>query len=390
VRAIRDLRPGVIRFGGSSLITYGWETGIAPRSQRAAFLNQPWGNTESHDVGLFEFLELCELAGAEPLVCTNSNSSTTASILNEIEFCNGPADSPFGRLRAELGHPEPFGVTYWQIGNEQAGAEYERRLVADARAIRSRHPDVRLLASYPSETIIAELSDAVDFVCPHFYVPYSEEGEKGIRDLIDRIRTSAKNPGLRIAVTEWNITAGAWGWGRSWLLTQYCALNAARMFQMYQRLGDMIRIANRSNMTNSCNSGIIQTNSTGLYVTPTYHAQRAFATFSGDVPLRVDVGAGEHLGLSATRRSSDGEIALFVVNADPEERKRAVDLGSAGAHAREGRLWTLAADSLEAANSWVEPERVAPVESLSVVRGGAFEHTFPPFSVTVLRLPASD
>jgi len=68
----------------------------------------------------------------------NSNSATVEQFLAEIECCNSPADSPRGSERAAAGHPAPFGVRYWQIGNEQRGEEYEQRMIDYARAIRVR------------------------------------------------------------------------------------------------------------------------------------------------------------------------------------------------------------------------------------------------------------
>jgi alpha-L-arabinofuranosidase len=285
-------------------------------------------------------------------------------------------------------------VRHWQIGNEQAGEEYERRLMVDVRAIRAAHTDLVLMASYPSDRIIEHLSAELDYVCPHFYVPWTRERETEFRALAARIRTSARNRNLKLGFTEWNVTAGAWGWGRSWLLTQYCALNAARTLQMYQRMGDIVRIANRSNMTNSSNSGILQTGRTGIYLTPTYYAQQAFSTLSGDVALTVDVAGGEELGVSATRQGAAGEIALFVVNSSSSPETRDVDIAAALADsprggrrppARAARVWTLAAESLDAVNSWCEKTRVAPRESEMPFRGSRVSCTFPPYSLTVMR-----
>jgi alpha-L-arabinofuranosidase len=385
VKAIRDMKPGIIRFGGSSLIFYDWKTGLGQREKRAAFVNEPWGNMEEHDVGLLEFLEFCELVGAEPLICTNSNSTDTESVLDEIEFCNRPADSMYGKIRAAMGHPKPFAVKYWQIGNEQAGEEYEKRLIADCRAIRAKYPDLVLMASFPSDNIIDNLSDALDYVCPHFYEPYTREVEAGYRELIDRIRTRAKNRDLKLGITEWNITAGAWGWGRSWLLTQYCALNAGRVFQMYQRLGDVIRIANRSNMTNSCCSGTLQTNKSGIYFTPTYYVQKAFSNLSGDIALRIEASDDETLDIAATRRGTDGEIAVSVVNMGDALQKRTIDLSQCGISSGDVNVWTLAAPSIADVNSWVEKTRVVPIESKATTDGTHLDYTFPPHSVTILR-----
>jgi len=93
--------------------------------------------------------------------------------------------------------------------------------------------------------------------------------------LIARIRQQASNKNLKLGITEWNHTASHWGPARSWLLTLYNALNAGRMLNMYQRLGDVVRIANRSNMTNSECSGVLQTSADDIYFTPCYPVQRA-------------------------------------------------------------------------------------------------------------------
>jgi alpha-N-arabinofuranosidase len=385
VAAVRAMKPGSLRFGGSSLISYQWETGIGPRERRVPFVNDPWGNLEEHDVGLHEFLDFCELVGAEPLVCVNANSTTLAQVLAEIEYCNGPADTPYGRIRAAMGHPEPFDVRYWQIGNEQEGAPYERVLADYARAIRAQHPGLALLASYPSPRILAELSADLDYVCPHFYEPYTRDGEASLRALATAIRETAKNAGLKIGVTEWNHTAGDWGWARAWLLTLYNALNAARMFNMYQRLGDVVRIANRSNLANSVCSGVVQTTPSDLYLTPTYHVQAAYANFAGDVALAVLAEEDDALDVAATRRSGDGEVAVFVVNAQDTPQRRRLDLAAVGMPLGPVRAWTLTGPSLEAVNSFVEKERVAPVEALLAGFGASFEYVFPSYSLTLLR-----
>lgn len=385
VEAVRAMKPGILRFGGSSLIYYQWECGVGPPERRAPFVNRPWGNMEENDAGLHEFLQFCELVEAEPLVCVNSNSSTVAQVLDEIEYCNGSVETKYGRLRAERGHPEPFGVKYWQIGNEQRGEEYERTLAEYARAIRTRYPRLMLLASYPSERIVGDLSGDLDYVCPHFYAPYTSEGEEELRRLIEQIRRTAKNPGLKVAITEWNHTASHWGWARSWLLTLYNALNAARMFNMFQRLGDQVRIANRSNLTNSCCSGVIQTSSTDLYLTPCYYVQKAYAQFAGDTALRVEMDGKASLDLAATRHSVRNEAALFVVNYGAEPQVAALDVSALPLSRNEADQWTLTGPSLDAVNSFQEKERVAPEERRIELPSRIFEHQFPAHSVSILR-----
>ena len=387
VEAIRAMKPGIIRWGGSSLIHYQWQECIGPRESRVPFVNHPWGNREDNDVGIHEFLQFCELVEAEPLMCLNSNSTTLERVLQEIEYCNGPADSPFGRIRAEMGHPATFNVKYWQIGNEQSGETYERTMVAYARAIRKKHPELTLLASYPSDNILLNLSDEVDYVCPHYYKPCTPAGEAELSGLILTIRERAKNPNLKLGITEWNHTAGHWGWARAWLLTQYNALNAARMWHVYQRHGDSIRIANRSNMTNSCNSGVVQTSRSDLYFTPAYYVQQAYAVYSGDEALHVETDA-DGLDVAATRRSNDGEVTLSVVNYLGAPITITLNLPTSERHFPVN-VWTLAAPSLDAVNSFSDKRYVAPVEAEIALKSQAARVTFAAYSVTLLRMKLS-
>jgi alpha-N-arabinofuranosidase len=385
VEAIRALKPGIIRFGGSSLIFYQWQNGIGPRERRAPFENRPWGNLEENDVGLHEFLRFCELVEAEPLICLNSNSTTVQQVLEEIEYCNGPADTPFGAIRAAMGHPEPFNVRYWQIGNEQEGEEYERVLAEYARAIRQRHPELVLLASYPSDRIVGNLSEVVDYVCPHLYDPYTPRMEEDLRALSARIRQQANNKSLKLGITEWNHTAGHWGPARSWLLTLYNALNAGRMLNMYQRLGDVVRIANRSNMTNSECSGILQTSADDIYFTPCYYVQRAYANLCGDRALQVDLGGEEILDVSATLRTGTGEAVLAVVNCTAQAEQRTIDLSDLGLTGQAVQVWTITGPAPDAVNSFEDKHCVAPVETVEQAQAGKLDHTFLPYSVTILR-----
>jgi alpha-L-arabinofuranosidase len=384
VQAVRAMKLGIIRFGGSSLIFYKWEEGVGLRDRRAPFENRPWGNREENDVGLHEFLELCENIGTEPLVCVNSNSATLPQVLDEIEYCNGRADSRWGSLRASVGHPEPFNVRYWQIGNEQAGERYERTLAQYAREIRRTSPELILMASYPSDRIISELSEDIDFICPHLYAPHSAAMESEMRGLIANVRTKARNPRLRIAVTEWNHTGNHWGPARAWLFTLFNALNAARMLNMYQRLGDMIRIANRSNLVNSCCAGVIQTSPSDLFFTPTYHVQRAYATLSGNRALCIEAGQHEVLDLSATEVNPGGPVVLSVVNSGGLPQSRRIELAPLALRGETVRSWTLAGSSLALTNSFADKTRVAPVES-AFHSNQQMGYDFPPYSVTILR-----
>jgi len=379
VRAVKAAKPGIVRFGGSSLIYYDWRKGIGPRERRTPFLNRPWNNTEENDVGIDEFLLFCELAEVQPLICVNSNSSTPQDIADEVEYANGPLDSPYGRLRAENGHPAPYGVTFWQIGNEQSGGPYERILPEYAGAMKRVDPGIKLLASYPSENIIHALSSDLDFVCPHFYSPDLALSYQETARLRSLIAASPQNPRLKLGVTEWNHTAGDWGEGRAWLQTLYNGVFVARMLNHFQRNGDLIRIANRSNLVNSYYSGSIQTTATDIYFTPAYYVQSLYSTTSGQVAVEIETDAGD-LDISGTMDKDSSRFMVWVVNPLSKAVESTVSLDATGAVSFVRCLTITGADPT-AVNSFERKTNVAPYEE-AVKPTPAPHWKFPAYSVT--------
>ena len=143
------------------------------------------------------------------------------------------------------------------------------------------------------------------------------------------IAENAPGRDIRLGITEWNTTAGDWGLGRAMLWTLDNALWCSRYHNFMHRHCDMIEIANRSNLTDSFCSGIIQTNSTGLFKTPTYYAQQLYATHAGTLPLKVASTAepaDPALDISATLSADEERCRIFAVNPSPEPQKRTVDL----------------------------------------------------------------
>jgi len=129
VDAIRSIHPPLIRYpGGCFADTYHWRDGIGPRAQRPRVKNKAWnrfpllgkhlGPLEDNHFGTDEFMELCKEVGAEPQLTVNVGSGTAEEAAAWVEYCNGSRDSRWGALRSQNGHPEPYGVTYWTLGNE--------------------------------------------------------------------------------------------------------------------------------------------------------------------------------------------------------------------------------------------------------------------------------
>jgi alpha-N-arabinofuranosidase len=189
IEVCRALGLPVVRWpGGNYASAYHWEDGIGPRDQRPRRLELTWGlepgnplREEDNRFGTDEFLAWCALTGAEPYLNTNGRSVEEA--VRWLEYTNYAGDTHYTRLRAANGHPEPYGVTYWGIGNEvygawQMGHRTVEQYAADAREhalfIRKVDPAVKLIAvGHADEAwtrqVLARAGTLVDYLSIHFY-----------------------------------------------------------------------------------------------------------------------------------------------------------------------------------------------------------------------------
>jgi alpha-N-arabinofuranosidase len=331
------------------------------------------------------------------LICVRVRNRNARDAADEVQYFNGPADSPMGALRARNGHPEPYRIKYWQIGNEQRGTAYERTLAEFGRAMKEVDPAIVLMSSYPTPGVLKAAGDLINFVCPHHYgcadLAAMEADLAAVRRLI-----AEQAPGrpIRVAVTEWNTTGGDWGPRRAMLWDLDNALACARYHNLLHRHADLVAIANRSNLINSFCSGILQVDNRRLYRTPTYYAQQLYATRAGRRPLRVEsaLPASVAPDLSATLAADGDAVVLFAVNDSLDEVRRTLDLSAFGPGGRPVRAWTLAdrdgAGEPDVTNNFGDPERVAPRPSRFDAPSPRFEYRFPALSLTVLEWPVGE
>jgi alpha-N-arabinofuranosidase len=107
--------------GGNFVSTYYWRDGLGDPDQRPPRIMPDFNLAESNDMGLHEFMTFCRLIGAEPDLAINSGFGEATDAAEEVEYMNGSVDTPMGKLRAAHGHPEPYKIKYWTIGNEMYG-----------------------------------------------------------------------------------------------------------------------------------------------------------------------------------------------------------------------------------------------------------------------------
>lgn len=180
-QALVDLNPKFMRFPGGCLVhgggdgfwdTYRWKTTVGPKETRKGIKNT-WGYHQSMEMGYFEYFQFCEDAGMEPLPilpcgvsCQGTNGGwnmrTQAQdavpmedmqewadeALDLIEWANGPADSKWGKVRADAGHPEPFNLKYLGLGNEEKiTPEFEERFKFIYDQVRAKYPDIVIVGT---------------------------------------------------------------------------------------------------------------------------------------------------------------------------------------------------------------------------------------------------
>ncbi len=210
-QALEDAHPGVFRFPGGCIVEgtdlatrYQWKNSVGPVENRPLNENR-WHYTftgryypnyyQTYGLGFFEFFQLCEDIGAEPLpvlsvglACQFQNGLDAHAQMDQlqpfiddcldlIEFANGPADSKWGKVRADMGHPEPFNMKYIGIGNEQWDTPYFDRLKPFVAAVRAKYPKIKIVGTSGPDSEgnmfekgwVAMKEQKADLVDEHFY-----------------------------------------------------------------------------------------------------------------------------------------------------------------------------------------------------------------------------
>jgi alpha-L-arabinofuranosidase len=395
IRALKSENPGIIRFGGSMIEVYEWGKSIGPWDQRVPYTTGPWGGQDPNFVGIEEITQLARYLGAEPLICMRWSDRTPENAAAEVEYMNGGTGTKWGKLRAQNGHPEPYKVKYWQIGNEVGGAQYDDSVRAFAEAMRGADPGIKILSSFPSTQTLSEGGGYLDYLCPHHYEDGDLLGKAADFDLLeDQVAKHGGGKNVRVAVTEWNSTAGEMGLTRGILLTMGNALTNSRYQNLMHRYADLVEIAIRSNLSDSFGSGMIQPGIGWMYLSPEYYAQVMYQRAAGTYPLKLNRTSSvawelQDPDLSATISPDGRTLRIYAVNSTAGVEKIDFHLDGLG-QAAGGEAMVLkdrenALDS-EAMNSENDPRRITTSSQTVNLKGSEFSFSYAPFSVNLLEL----
>jgi alpha-L-arabinofuranosidase len=178
---LEQLHSGFWRLPGGNFISdFNWYNSVGPRDKRPPDFDFAWNAMQTNDVGMDEFMTLCKLIGVEPYITVNAGFGDAHSAAEEVEYMNGSASTPMGAMRVRNGHPEPYHVRFWNIGNEPYGQwqlgrtdlkYYLLKHDEFAKAMRAADPSITLLASgsMPEEAIL-------EGVAADWHIPLDQAG----------------------------------------------------------------------------------------------------------------------------------------------------------------------------------------------------------------------
>lgn len=380
--AVEGLRPPIIRWpGGCFAEHYNWSDGIGPQSGRVKYPISIWDDQDTNSYGTDEFLRMCERLGCEPLLVIKTGMHQPRDERTHwlryaqdwVEYCNGPATSPWGSVRAANGHPEPYGVKYWEIDNEtwRMGAEDYAQVVREfAPALRAIDPSITIAACGSggfnldwNKRVLDACAAEFDLLSIHHYENperYADGPGRFAQFWHDTAALIAKsaNPKIKLYVSEWNAQSTDWRTGL------YCGglLNAMERSPEVAVGGPALFL--RHTDATAWDNAFINFDHTGWFAAPNYVVMKLFREHYQ--PQRVKI-AELPDGLDAVAtRSEDGQtVVVKLVN--PTAEARSVTLAVPGMRSATGQI--VAPGELAARNTMAAKEAVRAM-AMPVTRDG--------------------
>ncbi|MDD8043943.1 MAG: alpha-L-arabinofuranosidase C-terminal domain-containing protein [Verrucomicrobiota bacterium] len=410
---LRELNAPLYRWPGGNFVSgYEWRDGLGNPDHRPTRRNPAWTGIDTNDVGLHEFITFCRLLNAEPLVVVNTGFGDPYSAAQEVQYINGAPDSPMGRLRSENGHPEPFEVTWFGIGNEMYGDwqlghmslnHYiiKHNLFVDR--MREEDPNIKVItvgdAGEWSRGMLQRTADRTDLISEHFYCQERDSVIEHVAQMRDNVRRKANAhrgyreeiPGLAarnitIAMDEWNYWYGPHVFGE--LGTRYFmkdALGIAVGLHEFFRNSDIITMAQYAQTVNVI--GCIKTTRTEAAFATTGLVLKLYRKEFGTIPVKIEGETGlvdVMAALTADRKT----LTIGLVNPTDQEQVLSIPVAGLNVSPEATQFQMAHADPMTYNEPGAEPAIVIEETQLTLEDGEeGMRFTAPPYSVNLLRLP---
>jgi alpha-N-arabinofuranosidase len=436
--ALKQLSIPVLRWpGGCFADEYHWRDGIGPRDQRPKRINTHWGGViETNAFGTHEFMDLCELIGADAYISGNVGSGTPQEMLEWIEYMTSDSDSTLAALRRQNGREKPWKLTHFGVGNESWGCGGNMRPEYYAGEFRRYGTFVKGFSgnriqryacgasdeNYEwTEVLMSQAARQMQGLSLHYYtLPTGNWRTKGSATVFGEpewhatlLRTlrmdeflgkhaaimDKYDPQKRVGliVDEWGTWYDPEPGANAGILYQQNSLRDALVaginLNIFNRHCDRVAMANIAQTINVLQA-VILTDKEKMLLTPTYHVFEMYKVHQGATLIPVEVVAPEYrLGDAAipalhasASRDSAGKLHLSLVNLDPN-RGAEVTAKVAGAAVKSvsGRVLTAAA--MNSINTFEKPDAVRPAPFAgATVKGDQISVSLPSKSVVVLDL----
>jgi len=428
VQLLYDVKPGFLRFPGGCIVEgrtlsdrYQWKKSIGNVEDRKTMMNR-WNVEFNHKLtpdyfqsfglGFFEYFQLSEDIGAEPLpilscgMACQYNTGELASMdeldpyvkdaLDLIEFANGAVTTAWGKVRSDMGHPKPFNLKYIGVGNEQWGADYIERYKVFEKAIKAKYPNIIIVSgSGPSpdgehfdyamkelKKLNAELVDEHYYQSPKWfrenagrYDNYDRKGPKIFAGEYAAQSVSGANPNNR---NNWE-----------------CAFSEAAFMTGLERNAEVVQLTSYAPLMAHEDAwqwtpDMIWFNNLQSYGSANYYVQQLFSTNKGTDLLSITQDGkaliGQHnLYASAVKDVNSKEIIVKLVNTASTASDISIDLKGAKLGSK-GSLIRLVSANLQDENTFADPKKITPKQSEYKITKGSQQLNLPPYSVTVLKL----
>ena len=435
IKAVKELKVPVIRWpGGCFVDSYHWQKGIG--KERQPYDDDRWGVLEPNTFGTHEFIELCRRVGAEPYICQNSFASVQ-EMADWVAYCNKKTGR-LAEMRKRNGHPEPFNVRFWSVGNERGGKSYIDMVREAAVAMKKVDPSILVTCSGahgPRAHIDPYLFEAagkhLNLLSVHEYwianfqrhhapdylscMMLSEKPDGHISSIIKSIDKAGMGGRINIAFDEWNL--------RSWhhpgfsghnprkvnyqdpkiialikardkslepsLYTMADALFCASFFNACLRNADHVTMANISCLVNQ--TGPLYVHPKGIVKRTHFHTMAMYANLLQAFVVKAKVNTDKltygsasvaMVDAIATVNKSGKKWAVAIMNRNPlEEVVCTLKIGELPVDGT-FKATILTGDSPDSYNDIEHPHRVAPKEVELTIKKGTI--SLPPHSLVIV------
>lgn len=386
-QAVAAIKPTVIRWpGGCYAELYRWKDGIGPQHKRQAFPVNIWDDKDVNSIGTDEYIALSRKLGSEPLLVINSGFHEGAGTpeawapwIKEacewVEYCNGPATSEWGAIRAANGHPEPYGVKYWEIDNELWRSrvpdphKYSQAVKLFAAAMRVVDPSIIVIAHGGNGTdmewnqvVLNECAASFDILSIHHYSDPDGYYTAALAQdsLYKNLKSSVAacaNPAIKIYVSEWNAQSIDWRTG----------MYAGNLLNIFEQNSDIVTLGGpalflRHTTASAWDNAFINFDQSGWFPAPNYVVMKLWREHFA--PDRLELtGIPDSVNAIASFDPADRRLVIKLVNNSGTDKPLSIKM-PAGYRPASAQGFLVKGNSLSDRNTMEQPGKISAINQM--------------------------